>query len=168
MKSFGIYLAALFAGAALATGCYEDKGNYDYTTTGDDIVVYRLDTMKSVRLSWSYDEEIVIEPGYRIVHDRVSEGSLRYEWNIDGETVSTDRILSIDPAVGRTAFGQLYGPRCRPSDPLQYDFHPDGHLLVRRGVVHSLRRRRQIAAELRQSRRCLDARANWSATFTAR
>ena len=74
MKSFGIYLAALFAGAALATGCYEDKGNYDYTTTGDDIVVYRLDTMKSVRLSWSYDEEIVIEPGYRIVHDRVSEG----------------------------------------------------------------------------------------------
>ena len=30
MKSFGIYLAALFAGAALATGCYEDKGNYDY------------------------------------------------------------------------------------------------------------------------------------------
>ena len=51
MKSFGIYLAALFAGAALATGCYEDKGNYDYTTTGDDIVVYRLDTMKSVRLS---------------------------------------------------------------------------------------------------------------------
>ena len=102
MKSFGIYLAALFAGAALATGCYEDKGNYDYTTTGDDIVVYRLDTMKSVRLSWSYDEEIVIEPGYRIVHDRVSEGSLRYEWNIDGETVSTDRILSIDPlSVGR-------------------------------------------------------------------
>ena len=76
MKSFGIYLAALFAGAALATGCYEDKGNYDYTTTGDDIVVYRLDTMKSVRLSWSYDEEIVIEPGYRIVHDRVSEGRL--------------------------------------------------------------------------------------------
>ena len=102
MKSFGIYFAVLFAGAALATGCYEDKGNYDYTTTGDDIVVYRLDTMKSVRLSWSYDEEIVIEPGYRIVHDRVSEGSLRYEWNIDGETVSTDRILSIDPlSVGR-------------------------------------------------------------------
>ena len=29
MKSFGIYLAALFAGAALATGCYEDKGNYE-------------------------------------------------------------------------------------------------------------------------------------------
>ena len=106
MKSFGIYLAALLTGAALATGCYEDKGNYDYSTTGDDIVVYRLDTMKSVRqdLKWGYDEEIVIEPGYRIVHDRVSEGSLRYEWSIDGETVSTERILSIDPLpVGRHA-----------------------------------------------------------------
>ena len=144
MKSFGIYLAALFAGAALATGCYEDKGNYDYTTTGDDIVVYRLDTMKSVRLSWSYDEEIVIEPGYRIVHDRVSEGSLRYEWNIDGEIVSTEKDLhwvkttTADRQYGHFALyrksagnADLYGPRCRPSDPLQYDFHPDGHLLVR-------------------------------------
>ncbi len=104
MKFSGIYLAALFAGAALATGCYEDKGNYDYSTTGDDIVVYRLDTMESVRLNWGYDEEIVIEPGYRIVHDRVSENSLRYEWSVDGETVSTERILSIDPLpVGRHA-----------------------------------------------------------------
>lgn len=90
--------------AVLAAGCYEDKGNYDYTTTGDDIVVFRLDTMEHVRLSWGYDEEIVIEPGYKIVHERVSEDDLRYEWSIDGKAVSAERILRIEPLhVGRHA-----------------------------------------------------------------
>lgn len=104
MKSLATYLAAGLACAALAAGCYSDKGNYDYSTTGDDVVVYRLDTMESVRLNWSYDEKIVIEPGYKIVHDRVSEPQLRYEWNIDGQSVSTERVLSIDPLpVGRHA-----------------------------------------------------------------
>lgn len=124
--------------------------------------------MKSVRLSWSYDEEIVIEPGYRIVHDRVSEGSLRYEWNIDGETVSTERILSIDPlSVGRHSgsFTVLDADR-------QVRYSTIFTLTVTssfaEGWVHPLRRRRKIAVELRQSRRCFDARANWSATFTAR
>lgn len=104
MKLSGKYFAVLFAGAALATGCYEDKGNYDYTTTGDDIVVFRLDTMENVRLNWGYDEEIVIEPGYKIVHERVSENDLRYEWSIDGEKVSAERNLRIEPLhVGRHA-----------------------------------------------------------------
>lgn len=102
MKLFG--KLCLLAVAALAAGCYEDKGNYDYTTTGDDIVVFRLDTMEHVRLNWGYDEKIVIEPGYKIVHERVSENDLRYEWSIDGKAVSAERILQIEPLhVGRHA-----------------------------------------------------------------
>ena len=84
MKRYVKLLTALLAGIFLTTACYEDKGNYDYSTTGDDILVYRMDTMKSVRLTWSYDEEIVIEPGYEILHERVSESDLAYEWSIDG------------------------------------------------------------------------------------
>lgn len=104
MKRYVKLLTALLAGAFLATACYEDKGNYDYSTTGDDILVYRMDTMKNVRLTWSYDEEIVIEPGYKILHERVSESDLAYEWSIDGEVVSEERILEIDPLrVGRHA-----------------------------------------------------------------
>ena len=56
MKRYVKLLTALLAGAFLATACYEDKGNYDYSTTGDDILVYRMDTMQNVRLTWSYDE----------------------------------------------------------------------------------------------------------------
>ncbi len=104
MKRYVKLLTALLAGAFLATACYKDKGNYDYSTTGDDILVFRMDTMKSVRLTWSYDEKIVIEPGYKILHERVSESNLAYEWSIDGEVVSQERILEIDPLrVGRHA-----------------------------------------------------------------
>lgn len=104
MKRYVKLLTALLAGAFLATACYEDKGNYDYSTTGDDILVYRMDTMQNVRLTWSYDEKIVIEPGYKILHERVSESDLAYEWSIDGEVVSEERILEIDPLrVGRHA-----------------------------------------------------------------
>lgn len=103
MKSFGIYLAALFAGAALATGCYEDKGNYDYTTTGDDIVVYRP----------GYDEvgppELELRRGDRHrarLQDRSRPGvgrqpALRWEHR-RGDGLHGGRILSIDPlSVGR-------------------------------------------------------------------
>lgn len=104
MKRYVKLLTALLAGVFLATACYEDKGNYDYSTTGDDILVYRMDTMQNVRLTWSYDENISIEPGYRILHDGVTENDLAYEWSIDGEVVSQERILEIDPLrVGRHA-----------------------------------------------------------------
>lgn len=103
MKRYVKLLTAILAGAFLATACYEDKGNYDYTTTGDDILVYRLDTMQNVRLTWSYDEAITIEPGYRILHEGVvTTDDLAYEWNIDGKVVSQERLLAIEPlAVGR-------------------------------------------------------------------
>lgn len=102
MKIFGRFLIAFLLGGVLATGCYEDKGNYDYSTPGDDIVVSRFDTVKNIRLTWAYDEQIEIEPGFRIVTDRVRETDLGYEWNIDGEVVSSERVLRIDPLpVGR-------------------------------------------------------------------
>lgn len=102
MKIFGRFLIAFLLGGVLATGCYKDKGNYEYSTLGDDILVSRFDTVDNIRLNWAYDERIEIEPGFRIVTDRVKEADLRYEWNIDGEVVSTERVLSIEPlSVGR-------------------------------------------------------------------
>ena len=107
MKRYVKLLTTLLAGAFLATACYEDKGNYDYSTTGDDILVYRMDTMKNVRLTWSYDEEIVIEPGYRILHDRVSESDLAYEWSIDEESEGESPAPPVEGPAAHSAEARL-------------------------------------------------------------
>lgn len=68
------------------------------------------------------------------------------------------RTHPTDRAAARgAACGQFHGDRCRAGDSLQHDFHASGHLVVFRRVVHSLGRRRPVAAELRRFGRCLDA-----------
>ena len=57
-----------------------------------------MDTMKNVRLTWSYDEEIVIEPGYKILHERASPRAI---WPTSG--ASTERLSPRSKSVRSTA-----------------------------------------------------------------
>ena len=93
------YLLALLTGILFLTGCYDDKGNYDYKEINDIVI----DTVgfKMTYTVLQY-EELQIDPTVAFTRNPIPEGNLSYEWYIyqPGKTatwkpVSTEKKLDI-------------------------------------------------------------------------
>lgn len=73
------YLLALLTGILFLTGCYDDKGNYDYKEINDIVI----DTVgfKMTYTVLQY-EELQIDPTVAFTRNPIPEGNLSYEWYI--------------------------------------------------------------------------------------
>lgn len=94
------YLLALLTGILFLTGCYDDKGNYDYKEINDIVI----DTVgfKMTYTVLQY-EELQIDPTVAFTRNPIPEGNLSYEWYIyqPGKT-ATWKPVSHGKEVGYT------------------------------------------------------------------
>lgn len=88
MRTFKLFIPLLLAAAALA-GCYDDKGNYDYRTLNQ--LTVEIPETKYTGVS---GETIGIEPVLTFSDGSTDESSLKFNWSLNGETISTERNLS--------------------------------------------------------------------------
>lgn len=88
-----IFTVFCLIAAALLGGCSEDKGNYDYTAV-DDISI----DLPSSSYNVVSGGKLQIKP--TLTHS-IQANDLSYEWEIDGQKVSTERDLDVQlPAMG--------------------------------------------------------------------
>lgn len=88
MKTFKSFASLLLA-VALLTGCYEDQGNYDYkpiNTLDVDIPSSKYTVVSGSTLD--------IKPVITFADGSTDESTLRFEWKLSGEVISTDRNLA--------------------------------------------------------------------------
>lgn len=102
MKQIVKYVFAAFAGSLLFTGCFDDKGNYDYKILNE---VY-VDTV-NVKMSYSLDQYdwLDIIPNVKFTQGVSDENRLSYKWVIytdkwskdesTAELLSTERNLHV-------------------------------------------------------------------------
>lgn len=93
------YLLIAFVGALLFTGCYADKGNYDYREINDIVI----DTV-GFRMKYEVEmyDQLVIDPVVTFTGGTISESDLAYEWHVyqagqpsSWEIASTEKKLDI-------------------------------------------------------------------------
>ena len=90
IKALSIAVAAL-----IAVGCIEDKGNYDYDTTYDYAVEVGVES-PVMGFQYIVGMEIVITPSVVINDPSINEDRLAYTWHLEGEVVSTERVLRLN------------------------------------------------------------------------
>ena len=78
----------LFALLLAFSGCYEDKGNYDYSESNSISI-----DMGNSMYSATFDETINIEPVFTFALDS-NETGLTYEWRLENKFLSDKRNLS--------------------------------------------------------------------------
>lgn len=86
MKTIKIFLISLIT-TILLSGCYEDKGNYDY----NDLVKITLDIgdVKDITLGYV----LKITPTITLSKD-MPDLHLAYKWILEGDVISTERNLN--------------------------------------------------------------------------
>ena len=72
---------------SLLTGCYGDKGNYDYSEINSLTI-----ELPSNSYTGSRGDVITIEPRFTF-SDKEDESSLTYRWTLEGRLISTERNL---------------------------------------------------------------------------
>ena len=83
LGNIGIVLAALWT-----TGCYEDKGNYDYKQL-PEVTVTGLEESYTAYMAEPFRIPVMVE---------VKNGdpaNFSYEWKVDGKVVSTEKDLDV-------------------------------------------------------------------------
>ncbi len=105
-----IFKAVILSIVLLASGCIKDNGNYDYTTDSQSITI-SPNMMKNpvsptlLAFVFKQGEEIKIDLEYTINDPSLAETEIAYQWILGGETVCTEKTLSLRPMPA----GKYYG-----------------------------------------------------------
>lgn len=84
LKKYFMLLAVIL----LLSGCYEDKGNYDYI----DIIETKISNIEDTYTAY-VGEKLVIQPNVEITNGENSK--IEYQWRINGEVVSIEKDLDV-------------------------------------------------------------------------
>ena len=96
MKNYlKIYIISAI-GALLLTGCYEDKGNYDYSTEGGALDFSEMLNYGNYgSYTFRMDEEVTFEVKYKILDPTLNENNISYTWFRGSELISTEKALNL-------------------------------------------------------------------------
>lgn len=87
-----ILLAVLFL-----SGCYKDKGNYDYHPVGE-IIISGIDAEKYYYV-YLGEPFTMPEPELSFTDSTYAHDDLTYQWRIDNKVISTEKILYAEVAL---------------------------------------------------------------------
>lgn len=90
-----IYIALL--AVLLLSGCYEDKGNYDYKKLSE-IVIKGIDDQEYYYLYLGEPFKMP-EPEISFTDSTQAHNDLSYQWRLNNKVVSTEKILNVDVAL---------------------------------------------------------------------
>ena len=84
----------------IMTSCYKDKGNYDYEKVGEVKIEFPSVDEDNTMEAESY-KEFTITPE---ISTELDENNFSYEWTIEGDVMSTERVLHFDklPLLARS------------------------------------------------------------------
>lgn len=101
-RIYSILLAVL-----IITGCYKDKGNYDYR----DIYAIEIDGIDESKKYdlWFGEPFVMPEPLIRFTDSTQAHDELSYEWRLDTFVISTEKCLNVTFGMEPQGWSDIFG-----------------------------------------------------------